>query len=71
MSSKILVVEDEMTNRLVLETTIKKHNGRLDVVSVESAAEGIFHYLTDTFSLVFLDIMMPDVDGNDFLYIVS
>ena len=71
MGARILIVEDEMTNRLVLETTIKKHNNSIELVSVESAAEGIYHYLTKDIALVFLDIMMPEVDGNDFLYIVE
>lgn len=71
MGTRILVVEDEMTNRRVLENIIKKHDESIEVVSVASAAEGIYHYFTNDFSLVFLDIMMPEVDGNHFLYIVE
>ena len=69
--TKILVVDDEVVNRVLLEEFIRTFNTDIQVVSVESASEAIFYYLTEEFDLVFLDIMMPDVDGNHFISIVE
>lgn len=69
--TKILVVDDELVNRILLEEFIKTFNKDIQITSVDSAAEAIFYYLTEDFDLVFLDIMMPDVDGNHFISIVE
>lgn len=69
--TRILVVDDEVVNRVLLGEFIKTFNKDIQVTSVDSASEGIYHYLTSEFDLVFLDIMMPDVDGNHFLSIVE
>ncbi len=69
--TKILVVDDEVVNRVLLEEFIKTFNRDIQITSIESASEAIFHYLTGEFDLVFLDIMMPDVNGNHFLSIVE
>ncbi len=69
--TKILVVDDEVVNRVLLEEFIKSFNKDVQITSVDSAAEAIFYYLTEDFDLVFLDIMMPDVDGNHFISIVE
>lgn len=68
---RILVVDDELVNRTLLVEFIKTFHPDIDIVAVDSATEGIFHYLTDDFDLVFLDIMMPEVDGNHFIAIVD
>ncbi len=68
---RILVVDDELVNRTLLVEFIKTFHGDIDIVAVDSASEAIFHYLTDDFDLVFLDIMMPEVDGNHFIAIVE
>jgi CheY-like chemotaxis protein len=70
-NTKILVVDDEAVNRILLEEFIKTFNKDIQITPVESASEAIFHYLTGKFDLVFLDIMMPDVNGNHFLSIVE
>ncbi len=69
--TKILVVDDEAVNRVLLQEFIKTFNKEIQITAVDSAAEAIFYYLTEEFDLVFLDIMMPDVDGNHFISIVE
>ncbi|MBU0680579.1 MAG: response regulator [Proteobacteria bacterium] len=69
--TKILVVDDEAVNRALLEEFIRSFNKDIKVTVVDSAAEAIFYYLTEEFDLVFLDIMMPEVDGNHFISIVE
>lgn len=68
---KILIVEDEPINRKLLKATIKNMGQDLEIISVDSAEEGLFHFFTDKFSLIFLDIMMPVIDGNDFIAIAE
>ncbi|MEN8256841.1 MAG: response regulator [Thermodesulfobacteriota bacterium] len=69
--TKILIVDDEVVNRVLLEEFIRTFNKDIQVISVDSASEAIYYYLTEKFDLVFLDIMMPDVDGNHFISIVE
>lgn len=68
---RILVVDDEMVNRTLLVEFIKTFHPAIEITAVDSAAEAIYHYLTEDFDLVFLDIMMPELDGNHFITIVE
>ena len=70
-SGKILIIEDEVINRSLLEQIIINTSDKLSIISVDSAAEGLFHYFSTEFDLVFLDIMMPEIDGNDFIHMVE
>lgn len=67
----ILIIEDELINRTLLEALIRKESPLLNITSVDSAEEGLFYYFSQRFDLVFLDIMMPNVDGNHFISIVE
>jgi CheY-like chemotaxis protein len=67
----ILVVDDELVNRTLLVEFIKTFHSDIKITAVDSATEAIFYYLTEDFDLVFLDIMMPEVDGNHFIAIVE
>ncbi len=69
--TRIMVVDDEDINRILLEEFIRSFSQEIKITSVATAAEAIYHYLTEDFDLVFLDIMMPEVDGNHFLTIVE
>lgn len=68
---RILIVDDEAVSRKLLENLIRKSGREVEIISVDSAEEGIFYYLTEKFNLVFLDIIMPVIDGNDFIAIVE
>ncbi len=69
--TKILVVDDEAINQILLEEYIRSFHKDIQITAADSGAEAIFYYLTEEFDLVFLDIMMPDVDGNHFISIVE
>lgn len=61
----ILVIEDEPNLREVL-----KHNLELDGYSVDTAAtgtEGMSKALQNSFTLILLDLMLPEVPGLDIL----
>ena len=67
----ILIVDDELVNRTLLIEFTKTFHPDIKITAVDSATEAIFYYLTEDFDLVFLDIMMPEVDGNHFIAIVE
>ena len=67
----ILIIDDEKINRTLLHQTVLSCNCTVQVVAVDNACEALFHYFTGHFDLVFLDIMMPEIDGNDFLTIIE
>lgn len=68
---KILIVEDEPINMTLLEANIKDFSNDFEIISANSAEEGLFHFFTNKFDLIFLDIMMPVIDGNDFIAIIE
>lgn len=64
-SAKILIVDDEELNRDVLERRIKKLG--YTTVLAEGAAAASKALQENTIDLILLDILMPEVDGIDFL----
>lgn len=68
---RVLIIDDEQVNRLLLQEMTHAYNPDIEVISVDNAAEGLFHYMRSPFNVVFLDIMMPVIDGNDFLAIIE
>ena len=71
VSNKILIIEDDPINMALLEDNILRFRNDLKIVAAYSAEEGLYHFFTDKFALIFLDIMMPVIDGNDFIAIVE
>ena len=63
MSQKILIIEDEPDIRKTLEYNIAREG--YDVVSAPSLSEGRNHLNTGSFSLILLDLMLPDGSGLD------
>ena len=59
----ILIVEDELDIIKLLEARLKK-NG-YEVVSAKSGYEALYKYLRIRPSLILLDIMIPNLDGNE------
>lgn len=62
---KILIVEDNDINRLLLETMLDKQGHT--VVSASGGAEGVERAAAERFDLILMDISMPQVDGIEAL----
>ena len=63
MLQKILLIEDEPDIRKTLEYNISREG--YDVVSAQSLSEGRNHLNSGSFSLILLDLMLPDGSGLD------
>ncbi|MFH1797924.1 MAG: response regulator [Candidatus Omnitrophota bacterium] len=61
---KIVVVDDEKDFTEVVKEALEK-TGRYEVIQANSGGEGIELTKKHHPSLVLLDLMLPDVDGND------
>ncbi|MBA7521291.1 Regulator of RpoS [subsurface metagenome] len=67
--SKILVIDDSMTNNLLLEAVLKREG--YHVFTAFSAEEALNQLYKDIPDLILLDILMPIVDGFEFLKIIK
>jgi CheY-like chemotaxis protein len=56
-----LIVEDEETNRMILKALLKKRG--YNVVEAENGAQAIVRFKQNTPDIVFMDVMMPVMDG--------
>ena len=63
MSQKILIIEDEPDIRKTLEYNLSREG--FDVVCASSLSEGKNYINTNQFSLILLDLMLPDGSGLD------
>ena len=63
MKNKILVIEDEPDIRTTLEYNLRKDN--FDVIGVGSLGEARAAMNSSSFSLILLDLMLPDGSGLD------
>ena len=61
----VLVVDDNVMSRRLLEHSLKR-NGHT-VISVESGREGLNAVAREAFDLIFLDLMLEDMDGRQVL----
>jgi len=68
--SKILVVDDDMINRKLLNVLLKK-TGKYDVIEAENGMEALNIIKNETINMVLLDIIMPVMDGIDLLKILK
>jgi putative two-component system response regulator len=70
MGLKVLVVDDDMINRMLLKTLLKKHAKVTDIIEAENGSDALNKMKQDpSINLILLDIMMPIVDGIEFLKI--
>ena len=58
---KALVVDDDITNRLVLKGFLNKSG--FEVVEAENGRQAIDYYTEEQPDIIFMDIMMPVMDG--------
>lgn len=66
---KILIVEDDLTSRMLLLEFLRKYGSVHVAVNGEEAAEAVDISLKqdEPYDLICLDIMMPEVDGHEAL----
>ncbi|MCI5043743.1 MAG: ATP-binding protein [Aquisalinus sp.] len=65
LAERILLAEDNVTNRMVLEALLKPFD--LSLTCVENGQEAVEAFQTDTFDLILMDIQMPVMDGTEAL----
>jgi CheY-like chemotaxis protein len=68
--SKILVVDDDMINRKLLNVLLKK-SGKYNVIEAENGMEALNIIKNETIDMILLDIIMPVMDGIDLLKILK
>jgi CheY-like chemotaxis protein len=56
-----LIADDELSNRIILKTLLRKIG--YDVIEAENGYEAIKLFNSTTPNIVFMDIMMPEMDG--------
>ncbi|MFC3095169.1 hybrid sensor histidine kinase/response regulator [Alteromonas sediminis] len=61
MQGKILVVEDNEINFMILDTLLKGMG--LQVIWAEDGEKGVEYYEQDSFDVIFMDCMLPGIDG--------
>lgn len=70
MALKVLVVDDDFINRKLLHTLLKKNPSVIEIIEAENGSDALDKLKKDpTVNLILLDIMMPVVDGVEFLKI--
>ena len=70
MGLKVLVVDDDFINRKLLQTLLKKNTSVTEVTEAENGSDALDKLKKDgNVNLILLDIMMPIVDGIEFLKI--
>ena len=67
---KILVVDDDMINRKLLNVLVKKA-GNFEVMEAENGLEALNIIKNEPIDMVLLDIIMPVMDGLDLLKILK
>ncbi len=70
MLLKVLIVDDDFINRKLLYTLLKKNPRVIDMTEAENGSDALDKLKKDPeINLILLDIMMPIVDGIEFLKI--
>lgn len=70
MALKVLVVDDDFINRKLIQTLLKKNPKVAEIVEAENGSDALDQMKKDpSINLILLDIMMPVVDGIEFLKI--
>jgi len=70
MGLKVLVVDDDFINRKLLHTLLKKNLKVSDIIEAENGSDALDKMKKNPdINLILLDIMMPIVDGIEFLKI--
>ncbi|WP_202882649.1 response regulator [Clostridium sp. FP1] len=69
---KILIVDDEVNNRLLLDEILEEFKEQgVEIFLAEDGKQGLDIILREKPNLVFLDIMMPEINGYEVCNIVK
>lgn len=60
---KVLIVDDQHINLMLMDAIVRSLGH--EVVTVDSAKEGIFLLRKETFDILMMDIEMPEMNGID------
>lgn len=71
MELKILNVDDDMINRKLLSTMIKKAEGVSEVIEVANGEEALKELKSSKYDIVLLDIIMPILDGLEVIRVMK
>ncbi len=63
--ARVMVIDDNRTNLFVIERLLKKY--RMNTVTAQSGKEALNLTGEEKFDMIFIDYMMPDMDGIDTL----
>ncbi|EIF50962.1 MULTISPECIES: PleD family two-component system response regulator [Sulfurovum] len=70
MALKVLVVDDDFINRKLIQTLLKKNPKVTEIIEAENGSDALDKMKKDpSINMILLDIMMPVVDGIEFLKI--
>ena len=69
MKKKILIVDDDATNRKLLSIILSK-KPEIEIIEANDGSEALSK-LTEDISLILLDIYMPVINGIEFLKIIK
>jgi len=70
MALKVLLVDDDFINRKLLQTLLKKNPSVSTIIEAENGSDALDKLKKESdVSIILLDIMMPVVDGVEFLKI--
>jgi putative two-component system response regulator len=70
MALNVLIVDDDFINRKLLHTLLKKNSNVTSIQEAENGSDALNKLKMDTsINLILLDIIMPIVDGIEFLKI--
>jgi len=67
---RILIVDDDMINRKLLSVLLKKI-GDIESIEAENGLEALNIIKSEPVDMVLLDVMMPVMDGADFLKVLK
>jgi len=71
MSLKVLVVDDDFINRKLIQAMLKRHPDMFsEIIEAENGSEALsILRKNEGINLILLDILMPILDGREFLKI--
>src|SRR5512146_2327118 len=72
MGKKVLIVDDEAYIRLLIEQALEElEDGGVEILSADNGLDGLALIKSERPNLVFLDVMMPKMNGFDVCYQVK